>query len=168
MNTPVNFEIAKLLKEKGFDRPCCEFYYMENNPNKLEESFNKSKKWDFNFENEYYFPCKSISAPTIAEVVMWLYEKHGIWISIAPKFNNDGSLWFVYESLILSINNMTTLNDNLFKGHFNEMFKTPVEAYSAAILYALNILIMKITNIDMKFTLKVKYLFTIPITFTHK
>jgi hypothetical protein len=31
MNTPVSFEIAKLLKEKGFDNPC------ENRWNKLGE-----------------------------------------------------------------------------------------------------------------------------------
>ena len=30
----------------------------------------------------YYLPNKTVNAPTIAEVVMWLYEKHGIWISV--------------------------------------------------------------------------------------
>jgi hypothetical protein len=126
MNTSVNFEIAKLLKEKGFNVECCEFYYMENNPNKLEESFNKNKKWDFNFKNEYLKPYKSISAPTIAEVVMWLYEKHGIWISVDPE--NDTDTWF----FTISYNNSETIFGN---------YSTPTEAYEAAIEYTLNNLI---------------------------
>ena len=48
MNKEVNFEIAKLLKEKGFR----------------------------------LLPDFKSSYPTIAEVVMWLYEKHGVWISV--------------------------------------------------------------------------------------
>ena len=132
MNKSVNFDIAKLLKDKGCDIQSAFVYKTENNktfvliPSGL---------------NPMDGLFSTYSAPKIAKVVMWLYEKHGIWISVAPRFNNDNSLWFVYESLILSTNNMTTLNDNLFKGHFNEMFETPTEAYSAAILYTLNSLI---------------------------
>ena len=121
MNKPISFELAKLLKEKRFDRPCCEFYYMKNNPNKLQESFNKNKKWDFNFENEYQFPCKSISAPTIAEVLMWLYEKHGIWIEV---YYDNGKKEFY-----------TVLNGEEYK------YNLPTEAYKAAIDYCLTNLI---------------------------
>ena len=70
MTTPVNFEIAKLLKEKGFGDKT--------------KSYNKDGKLvtvslfirKYHTENVYY------PAPTITEVVMWLYEKHGIWIYI--------------------------------------------------------------------------------------
>ena len=56
MNTPVSFELAKLLKEKGYR----------------------------------VLPDFKSSYPTISDVVMWLYEKHGIWISV----NHSRSLLF--------------------------------------------------------------------------
>ena len=75
----------------------------------------------FGDHNDAYFGI--CSAPTIAEVVIWLYEKHGIWI-----YAKRGYGWeFVIEKA-------ETLNND---GTFN----TPTEAYSAAILYTLNSLI---------------------------
>ena len=130
MHTPVSFEIAKLLKEKGFDVECCEYYYMEDNPNTLRESFNKSKKWDFNFKNEYLKPCKSISAPTITEVVMWLYEKHEIWIWVEKQYNP------IYFRPIIDCTTPTS------KTHRPDLYlHSPTEAYEAAIEYILNNLI---------------------------
>jgi hypothetical protein len=89
MNTPVNFEIAKLLKEKGFD-----------------------EQW-----NIY------MHTPTIAEVVMWLYEKHGIWI--APKKAMGMNKWFpqIYKGDDLIISEIIT--------------NSPTEAYEAAIEHCL-------------------------------
>lgn len=31
-------------------------------------------------------------SPTISDVIMWIYEKHGIWISVDPE--NDTDTWF--------------------------------------------------------------------------
>jgi len=31
-------------------------------------------------------------SPTIADVVMWLYDKYGVWISVDPE--NDTNTWF--------------------------------------------------------------------------
>lgn len=76
MNKPVNFEIAKLLKEKEFNLYCqCSYWNDELTPYTpgyaLEDGTTSNEKyWEF---ERYY-------APTITEVVMWLYEKHGIWI----------------------------------------------------------------------------------------
>jgi hypothetical protein len=92
MTTPVNFPIAKLLKEKE---------YKDKNilgTVRLEDCFN---------------------APTIVSVVMWLYEKNGIWISV------------------YSIDDST-----IFRHCFSNIdFNSPTEAYEAAILYTLNNLI---------------------------
>ena len=61
------------------------------------------------------------SAPTIAEVVMWLYEKHGDWISVV-KFEKYSSCTFRHNCL------------------FKE-YNSPTEAYEAAIEYTLKNLI---------------------------
>ena len=61
MNTTVSFEIAKLLKEKGFDEQL-NYYY---------DSFGDigSSKIKVNWNESEELLC---SAPTIAEVVMWI------------------------------------------------------------------------------------------------
>lgn len=96
MNTPVSFELSKLLKEKGFNIP---------------------------------YPNVESSYPTIVEVVMWLYEKHGIWIDIRYM---DEVLGFGFC--------VTTLEDNT-EQHELYNYKSPTEAYSQAIEFTLKNLI---------------------------
>lgn len=101
MNTPVSLEIAKLLKEKGYD---IEIDYG------LNQILNLKK------------------APTIAEVVMWIFNKHSIWIyvNIVADFGyNETWAW------------NTISPDNKDINGFN----SPTEAYAAAIEYTLNNLI---------------------------
>lgn len=65
----------------------------------------------------------------IMQVIMWLYEKYGVWIHV--DYYNDGNsevIWFY---------NYKTVN----KESMDEGFKTPEEAYEAAIEYTLNKLI---------------------------
>lgn len=73
MTTTVSFKLAKLLKEKEYNKLC-------------------NKLWHFNGSDCIVMPNKNsenfgFSAPTIAEVVMWLYEKHGIWIEVRKLTN---------------------------------------------------------------------------------
>lgn len=117
MNTPVSFEISKLLKEKEFDEPCYYYYY--------NDKLNVSSKDNWNNFNGY-------SAPTIAEVVMWLYEKHGIWVSVDNLI--DGNFYFSHRDAKAS-------NYASRKGCNEYGYKTPVEAYEAVIEYTLENLI---------------------------
>ena len=122
MNTPVNFETAKLLKEKGFDLPCRLLYKSEK---ELEEGIGVD--YDWNRFNSY-------SAPTIAEVVMWVYEKHGVWIkSDVISINKVIKFYCSYYKIV---NGFTAIPSQL-DGNFN----TPTEAYEAAISYTLKNLI---------------------------
>ena len=90
MNTPILFELAKLLKEKGFDGQCLNFYTkpnskmfgidehyrnypIKNTPKKL---YTVGEHAVLNIENVYF-------APTIAEVVCWIYSKYQIWIQVS-------------------------------------------------------------------------------------
>jgi hypothetical protein len=117
MITPVKFEIAKLLKEKGFDGEC-RLCVEDGDERPL--PFNCGNTIHRNSLHPYY------SAPTIAEVVMWLYDKHGIWISVDPE--NDANAWFY----TISHNKSETIFGNL---------NSPTEAYEAAIEYTLTNLI---------------------------
>ena len=142
MNTPVKFELAKLLKEKGFDM-LTKKYYEHALTSQIDEETNDYvgtfgwKKGETNIQsynfinnhpnvdlsNENWYMC---SAPTIAEVVMWLYEKHNIWISVDPE--NDKDTWFH----TISYNKSETIF-----GNYNT-YNSPTEAYEAAIEYTLN------------------------------
>ena len=133
MNKEVNFEIAKLLKDKGFDEPCYNAY------NKHGMQF--ANGWlEYIWEDEITLPFnknalwpEDVLAPTIAEVVMWLYEKYGIWISVQlyVHLGNVSKFQFTIQSQkSKSINSIVQLNTN--------PFNSPTEAYSAAIEYTLN------------------------------
>ena len=107
MNTTINFEASKLLKEKGFDKPTQKAYIGNDNlfvnfeqsygesefffdADDFYENWNK-KGWVFNRNGEGCFGCKldnikyfeAYAAPTIADVIMWLYEKHGLFIHLS-------------------------------------------------------------------------------------
>ena len=94
----VSLEVAKLLKEKGFDEPC-DFVYDED---KLEWIHHKfifingkiSTNSTFNFDG-------IISAPTLQMAMKWLREKHSIFI--AQEFG-----WFhgdyEYQASVVKMN----------------------------------------------------------------
>ena len=136
MTTPVKFELAKLLKEKGFNDQTLHFYTKP-----------KSKMFGIDEHNRYYnivntpkklYTCgehsvadiKNVySAPTIATVVMWLYEKHGIWIE-TPFWDSK-----------FRIKIINTIEEKLLRGIDFEGYNSPTEAYEAAIKYCLTELI---------------------------
>jgi len=106
MTTPVSFEIAKLLKEKGFNEQTLAIYQDG------EILWLKST-----ISNKEFMTSRNYSAPTIAEVVMWLYEKHGIWVEV--YYDNSKKEFY------------TVFNGEEYK------FNSPTEAYEAVIEYCL-------------------------------
>lgn len=116
MNTPVSFELAKLLNKN-------KCYILSNNRYNKKGTFTYSKAW-------------SISAPTISEVVMWLYETHDIWIMV----DMTGSKKFYPRGRMIDKKGKHHVGD--FK-YNNErlIYNSPTEAYEAAILYCLTNLI---------------------------
>ena len=71
----VSFETAKLLKEKGFDWEC--FQYWHEDDNKLIHS--QSMHPVQNVSNPCFF---GPAAPTIHMAVKWLRDVHGLIISV--------------------------------------------------------------------------------------
>ena len=108
LNKVVDFSTAKLLKEKNFNKRSGLFPYNYNNIGELTL-------------------LEGLNAPTITEVVMWLYEKYGIWISV-----------YQYKDHAADVN-----DDYMFRSNYTKIreYKTPKEAYEAAIEYTLKHLI---------------------------
>lgn len=124
MNTPVNFEISRLLKQKGFNEETIH-YRFENSTVTTPTRMGNSTKGNWNA-----FPTKlRISAPTITEVIMWLYKEHGIWVDCVLS-RNKKQFTFLIQSLNFDADKF-----------LNEYYNSPTEAYEAAILYILNDLI---------------------------
>lgn len=128
MTTSVNPKISKLLKEKGF---VC---------------LKSDKFWKdgFSFDKKDYNPIAykdKDNVATIAEAVMWLYEKHEIWISVHLE-NCRGYTGFDFNFEFIN-DKEKTINEQeiLYKTLGESVFNSPTEAYEAAIEYILNNLI---------------------------
>ena len=74
----VSFEVAKLLKEKGFDWECIS-YYVDDEPHDI--------KYSFLGETNSTWESRCCSAPTHQMVMEWLREVHNLHIVIdrGPK-----------------------------------------------------------------------------------
>lgn len=68
-----SYEVAKLLKEKGFDWGCIT-YYVDSEPNGV--------KYSMLFENNNTWEDRCCSAPTHQMTIKWLREVHHIAINI--------------------------------------------------------------------------------------
>ena len=80
--------------------------------------------------------------PTIADVVMWIYEKHGIWISV--ECDVYGKLWYIrFKIASKSLWEDEDKRHAVATAHFKFPFEhdTPAKAYEAAFEYTLNNLI---------------------------
>jgi hypothetical protein len=115
MNTPVAFNLAKLIKEKKFDRISQELWYFNGS--------NCIKLLNRNSENFGF------SAPTIAEVVMWLYEKHNMWVLVLPTITGH----FTYKVVDVRLDPQNPIERPPYKGVSANDFNSPTEAYEAAI-----------------------------------
>lgn len=140
MNTPVSFEIAKLLKDKEFDENCYRTYNHLGtiSPFPLLENMGGEpilNPLDYKWKNSLIHPSV-ITAPTIAEVVMWLYEKRGIWIGVQPTSVVGKFQFRIYY------NNKGVMNQD-WNNTMSIEYNSPTEAYSAAIEYCLTNLIKK-------------------------
>ena len=84
-----SFEIAELLKEKGFNWDCIT-YYVDSEPNDV--------KYSMLFENNTTWEERCCSAPTHQMAMKWLREK-GVECVVIPIWNTIGKQ---YRSYVLS------------------------------------------------------------------
>lgn len=65
-----SFEVAKLLKERGFNEPCREHYHINGEMSLVDTQYRNWNKYNY------------ISAPTHQMALSWLRERHCISINI--------------------------------------------------------------------------------------
>lgn len=118
MNTPISFSNAKLIREKA-----------------------GTELFSGNMAGFTMNKPEVINLPTIAEVVMWLYEKYGVWIYPLP-IDDNMKLW---QSRIIKGEPFNKLSNTLkIISHGEISYRSmysPTEAYEAAIEYTLKNLI---------------------------
>ena len=119
----VSFEVAKLLKEKGFDWDCIT-YYVDSYPNDVQYSML--------FENNTTWEEHCYSAPTLQMTMKWLREVYNINIDIVPIWNQKR---FEYQVFVVTPENAKHcyIDDNIYLAH--------EQAVEAAIKYCLENLI---------------------------
>jgi hypothetical protein len=150
MNTPLSFEIAKLIKEKGFDNKCIYYFVYTHYGNHIPIDkrdldtpiystplqINNWNSSSLSGEGTVY-----IAAPTIAEVVCWIYDNYQIWITAHPEYCN-GSLKWIFNFQFLNDNERTWgEQERAYKIFFEDTYKSKEEAYEVCIKYVLNNLI---------------------------
>lgn len=126
----VSFEVAKLLKEKGFNEPC-EGFYVNSDVLSHTLSNAKNSKWDGDKSTMGY-----ISAPTFQMAMKWLREVYNIAISVYV-FNRDLP---IKENEIHYTCDVATTKISSKEGHLR-LTGTYEEACEAAIKYCLENLI---------------------------
>lgn len=119
----VSFEIAKLLKDKGFYSEDCFTFYKENGETGFLQTFGDIADYDSG-------TC--VIAPTLQMAMKWLREVHDIFIKL--EFNVDEDIQW-HPSLALIKGNKYI--------HTNELqwYDTYEQAVEAACIYVLKSLI---------------------------
>ena len=100
MNTPIKFELAKLMKEKEFRNFGCKIYHTEN---ELRDFPNIPKFYpEAKSRKEIYEDVDIYLAPTIAEVVMWCFNKYKYSIEYSMNIPESGEYdgCYVFNGLI--------------------------------------------------------------------
>jgi len=131
MNTPVSYIMAKLLKEKGFEVKVRPMYYFDKSIHTGSYMYNANGELELCNMPEVGLRKGWIDSPTIADVVMWLYEKHGIWVVPDIKHTKGIVLHFGIDIWKL----IPDVEVKYIPTDIPEDFLTPQEAYSAAFDY---------------------------------
>jgi hypothetical protein len=109
----VSFEIAKLLKNKGFDNDCRMVWIKENNEQQNErrmlphafmegEEFVNAKDVETVLEQEPENYLEAYLCPTSQMAMKWLRENYSIDLTLVPSPNKDDTYSLIYAVVILN------------------------------------------------------------------
>lgn len=126
----VDFEMAELLKQKGFDVPT--WFYYQNKELKLASWSGWDEDWNHCLINDK--PSTLISAPTFQEVERWFREIHHIDICVCRELDEYGKCFNGYIAVIYQ--------DGCYKVTIRDATKdlTYEEATNKAIKYGLTLI----------------------------
>lgn len=130
MNKPVSLELKQLLYNKGWryelSDDISETGSLYNNHSLAEERFNQN---DISYVDI-----------TIADIIMWLYDKHELWIEVKVTTSWAGrskTLTAKYSSNVVGQNRNYKIK-TMISTKIGDEIETPQEAYIEAIKYCLN------------------------------
>lgn len=89
----VNTELALMLKDKGFNEPCLQFFTLIDNEFYLSDNGGKNgigmdiTAPFYNFDGFPLYDTKILTAPLYQQVIDWLREKYNIDIYLIPQDN---------------------------------------------------------------------------------
>lgn len=126
-NQFVTFEIAKKLKELGFNEPCLACYDACD----LLSTYSKSIFKPLNYNNDNSSP-HTISAPLWQQVIEWFVEKQNIEIQVSNYENKNDKYDYSLNNVIYSEENNLSYDSSYEKLFYN----TRYEAREAGILAA--------------------------------
>ena len=137
-----SFEIAKLLKEKGFDEPYCNCYLLldEGGYTEVEMSDECHQGERYDSEDSSWKFGILLLRPTLQFALKWLREVHNIHISINVGCDVDNKNYIFYIPTIVKLNNKSVEYIDPFCEDEDE-FDSNEQAVEAALLYALKNLI---------------------------
>ncbi|MBO7733174.1 MAG: hypothetical protein J6S67_11490 [Methanobrevibacter sp.] len=119
----ISFEIAKLLKEKGFDEPCRTYYQDEKF---VDDVCTQYYQWN----NKS--PFGHISAPTHQMVNKWIRKTYNIYIDVILLDKEDGDYGYVIQDIITrkyintSNNNSYEFPEKAFEEALKFLFKNVI------------------------------------------
>ena len=148
----VSFETAKLLKEKGFDEPCYQYYLttktlhttFHDRVHVEEEPFFNSSGLNGLYEVSNKTLFEDIcSAPTLQMAMKWLREVHNLFIEIqyATALFSQPHTTIYFRIYYMSLDYSTSGKDMLPDDYIREYYNSYEEACEAAIKYCLENLI---------------------------
>jgi hypothetical protein len=94
----VSFEIAKLLKEKGFDEKCFQYWHEEDNRLIHSQSMHPLQ----NVSNPCFF---GPSAPTLQMAMKWLREVHNLYIEVSLSCDREDKNAKIFDASIFNVQN---------------------------------------------------------------
>jgi hypothetical protein len=126
----VSFEVAKLLKEKGFDEPVMYHFTPDGTQRKFQQAFYRD----------------DVAQPTLQVAMKWLREVHGlhidVFVGVDESYDADGVMvdeWHFWTYRI------TTIEGEFVYDAYDQFdvveHQTYEEAVESAILFCLNNLI---------------------------
>lgn len=127
----VSFEVAKLLKEKGFEVPIRNYSLQKDKHETIYEGFddnywgdNRVVNWNNDIVGIKPF-TGFLSRPTIALAVKWLHENFTTWLNVEPT---EHGFWrfIIFSKEVMDVENLT-----------KAFYSSPQEAYQAALEYTL-------------------------------
>ena len=121
-----SYEISRLLKEKGFDEHCDNYY---------DQSLDEPQQLTI---DEMYYSCDEfIKAPTHQMACAWLREKHNIFIEISVSIDLNDNYYYNYSILNRECKYVRK-RYTAFDWNYEDTYEDAVEA---ALKYALENLI---------------------------